>query len=128
MILCYPVISFIKNAHKGSRDKFFGENIQNDRKNRKLFSIENRVTTKTLPTFIWTVKHDKTVPYQNTLYMIEKLKEKKVFHEYKIYETGIHGMGLANEVRNGNKGYKNKEVAKWVDLACSFIEKVVKQS
>ena len=128
MILCYPVISFIKNAHKGSRDNFFGDKIKNDKKNQKLFSIENRVTPKTLPTFIWTVKPDKTVPYENTLYMIEKLKEKKVFHEYKIYETGRHGMALADEVRNGIKEYKNKEVAKWVDLACSFIDKVVKQS
>ena len=128
MILCYPVISFIKKAHKGSRDNFFGDKIKNDIKNQKLFSIENRVTTKTLPTFIWTVKPDKIVPYENTLYMIEKLKEKKVFHEYKIYETGRHGMALADEVRNGIKEYKNKEVAKWVDVACSFIDKVVKQS
>ena len=128
MVLCYPVISFIKKAHKGSRDNFFGDKIKNDIKNQKLFSVENRVTSKTLPTFIWTVKHDKTVPYENTLYMIEKLKEKKVFHEYKIYETGRHGMALADEVRNGIKEYKNEEVAKWVGLACSFIDKIVKQS
>ena len=128
MILCYPVISFIKNVHKESRDSFFGEKIKNDTKNQKLFSIENRVTSKTLPTFIWTVKPDKTVPYENTLYMLEKLKEKKVFHEYKIYETGRHGMALADEVRNGIKEFKNKEVAKWVGLACSFINNIVNQS
>ena len=128
MVLCYPVISFIKNAHKGSRDNFFGNKIKNDIKNQKLFSIENRVTSKTLPTFIWTVKPDKTVPYENTLYMIEKLKEKKVFHDYIIYETGRHGMALADEVRNGIKEYKNEEVAKWVGLACSFIDKIVKQN
>ena len=128
MILCYPVISFIKNVHKESRDSFFGEIIKNDTKNQKLFSIENRVTSKTLPTFIWTIKPDKKVPYENTLYMIKKLKEKKVFHEYKIYETGRHGMALADEVRNGIKEFKNKEVAKWVGLACSFINNIVNQS
>ena len=100
--------------------------MKNDKNHQKLFSIENRVTSKTLPTFIWTVKPDKTVPYENTLYMIEKLKEKKVFHEYKIYETGRHGMALADET--SNRKFKNAEVAKWVGLACSFINKIVKQS
>ena len=128
MILCYPVISFIKKAHKGSRDNFFGDIIKNDIKNQILFSIENRVTTKTLPTFIWTVKPDKIVPYENTLYMIEKLKEKKVYHEYKIYEIGRHGMALADREINGVKEYKNEEIAKWVGLACSFIDKIVKES
>ena len=128
MVLCYPVISFFENAHKRSRDNFFGDKMKNDKNHQKLFSIENRVTSKTLPTFIWTVKPDKTVPYENTLYMIKKLKEKKVMHEFKIYNIGIHGMALADKAINGIKEYKNEEVAKWVGLARSFIDKIVKQS
>ena len=102
--------------------------ITDNEKNQKLFSIENRVTSNTLPTFIWTIKNDEVVPPENTLYMIEALKNKKVMHEYKIFKNGRHGMVLADDsaVRYGIREYKNKEVAKWLGLACNFIEKVIK--
>ena len=130
MILCYPVISFFKNAHKKSRYNFFGDKIDNNEENQKLFSIENRVNNNTLPTFIWTLKNDKVVPYENTLYMIEKLKENNVLFEYKIYEKGRHGMALADKtaIRYGIKEYKNKEVAKWLGLACNFIDNIIKNN
>ena len=118
MILCYPVISFVNKVHKGSRDNFFGNKNKNDEKNRKLFSIENRVSPNTLPTFIWTCRPDTTVPYENSLFMIKKLKENKVFHVSKIFKTGRHGIVLAKE---------NKEVSKWVKLACNFIDEIVKK-
>ena len=128
MILCYPVISFYQKAHIKSRKNFFGKKIKDNEKNQKLFSIENRVTSNTLPTFIWTIKNDEVVPPENTLYMIESLKNKKVMHEYKIFKNGRHGMVLADDsaVRYGIREYKNKEVAKWLGLACNFIEKVIK--
>jgi acetyl esterase/lipase len=118
MILCYPVISFVNKVHKGSRDNFFGNKNKNDEKNRKLFSIENRVNPNTLPTFIWTCRPDTTVPYENSLFMIKKLKENKVFHVSKIFKTGRHGIVLAE---------KNKEVSKWVKLACNFIDEIAKK-
>jgi acetyl esterase/lipase len=118
MILCYPVISFVNKVHKGSRDNFFGNKNKNDEKNRKLFSIENRVSPNTLPTFIWTCRPDTTVPYENSLFMIKKLKENKVFHVSKIFKTGRHGIVLAE---------KNKEVSKWVKLACNFIDEIAKK-
>ena len=75
-----------------------------------MFSVENRVNSDTLPTFIWTVKHDKTVPYENTLFMLEKLTKYNVTFEYKIFEEGRHGIGLADQtaIRYGIKEFKNK--------------------
>jgi len=130
MILCYPVISFYKNAHENSRKNFFGDRYENNEENQKLFSIENRVNSNTLPTFIWTIKNDKIVPYENTLYMIEKLKENNVLFESKIFEKGRHGMALADKtaIRYGIKEYKNKEVAKWLGLAINFIENILKNN
>ena len=61
MILCYPVISFVNNVHNFSRFNFFGEGNNSTEKEWKLFSIENRVNNETIPTFIWTIKNDKTV-------------------------------------------------------------------
>ena len=119
MILCYPVISFVNKVHEGSRQNFFGDKNKNNEENQKLFSIENRVNSKTLPTFIWTCKPDTCVPYENSLFMIEKLKENSVLFDYKIFETGHHGIILAEQ---------NEEVSKWVGLACEFMNKVIKSN
>ena len=130
MILCYPVISFENNVHKLSRANFFGKKIKDTPENRKIFSINNRVSNDTLPTFIWTLKNDKTVPYENTLDMINSLKKYGVRHEYKIYPNGLHGMALADEfvIRYGNPNYKNDKIAKWIYLAINFIEEILKES
>ena len=130
MILCYPVISFIKKVHVKSRSNFFGNKVSNNIKNRKYFSVENRVNSETLPTFIWTAKKDKVVPYQNSLYMIEQLKKNNVLFEAKIYEKGSHAMALADRtsIVNRNKKYYNKEVAKWPILASEFFEKIIKNN
>ena len=130
MILCYPVISFEHNVHKLSRANFFGKKIKDTPENRKIFSINNRVSNDTLPTFIWTLKNDKTVPYENTLDMINSLNKYGIRHEYKIYPNGVHGMALADEfdIRYGNPNYKNDTIAKWVYLAIDFIEEILKES
>lgn len=128
MILCYPVISFSKKAHEKSRMNFFGKILENNEENRNKFSIENRVNSYTLPTFIWTVKTDKVVPYENSLYMIYKLKENHVEYKSIIFENGKHGMGLADKsvVLYGRKEFENKEVAKWFGQACDFVENIIK--
>ena len=130
MILCYPVISFENKVHKFSRANFFGKKYKDNAENRKIFSVNNRVTNNTIPTFIWTIKNDKTVPYENTLAMIESLKKYGIRHEYKIYPKGVHGMALADEfdIRYGNPDYKNDKVAQWINLAVKFFEEILKES
>ena len=130
MILCYPVISFVKNVHEKSRKNFFGDQNKNNEKNQQLFSIENRVNKDTLPTFIWTVQNDKVVPYENTVFMIDKLKEFNITYDSIIFEKGRHGMALADHfsIKYGIKEYENKTVSKWVESACDFFEKVIKNS
>ena len=130
MILCYPVISFVNKVHIHSRSNFFGNKNKNNKENQKLFSIENRVTSKTLPTYIWTIENDKTVPYENTLYMIEALKKNNVKYQSKIYKKGRHGMALDDDsaIRHGIQEYKNKDIAKWVYLASDFMEEIIKNS
>ena len=54
-----------------------------------------------LPTFIWILKNEKIVVYENTLIMINTLKKFGVRHEYKIYPNGVHGMALADEFNIG---------------------------
>ena len=130
MILCYPVISFVKNVHVGSRKNFFGDKNKNNEENQKLFSIENRVNSNTLPTFIWTCKPDKIVDYENTLIMVEKLKENNVIFDYRVFETGRHGIVFSDEtiIENGVKKLKNEEVHEWLGAALNLFDKVIKNN
>lgn len=126
MILCYPVISLKEYTHQGSLNNFLNGNLT--LKNKQKYSIQNRVNKNTVPCFIWTTKDDASVPYENTLMMIEALKKNNVYHNYIIYPSGPHGMALADEtaIHNGDKAYINKEIAKWVNKADEFIKEVLK--
>ena len=130
MILCYPVITLGKITHEGTRQNFFGNKIENNLDNQKLFSIDNRVNSKTLPTFIWTCKPDKIVNYQNTEIMVEKLKENKVMFDYRIFETGEHGIVFADRDINlfGLYIKKDDKVATWLNSALDFMERVIKDN
>ena len=129
MVLCYPVISFEKNVDTITRANFLGKDHEEDKNLQKEFSVDERVNNITLPTFIWTFKDDKVVPYENTLLMIEQLKKNNIPYKAKIFEHGIHGMALADEntMIEGKEEYKNKEVATWVDSACQFVDDVLKK-
>ena len=130
MILCYPVISLGKNTHERTRQNFFGDKIENNLENQNLFSIENRVNSKTLPTFIWTCKPDSIVKYENTELMVEKLKENKVMFDYRIFETGEHGIVFADRDISlfGIKVIKDEKVATWLNAALDFMERVIKSN
>ena len=52
--------------------------MENNEENQKRFSIDNRVISNALLTFIWALRPDTCVPYENSLYIIEKLKENNV--------------------------------------------------
>ncbi|MGM9858735.1 MAG: alpha/beta hydrolase [Bacilli bacterium] len=125
LILCYPVISFIKKPHKGTVTNFF--NGQYTKKDLYDYSIENRVTKDTPPTFIWSTKEDKTVPYIHTLLMVDALTSNDVYNEFIIFNTGRHGLALADQtaIKDGDESYINKEVAIWPTKANEFIKKVL---
>ena len=125
MVLCYPVISLNEYTHKGTQENFLKEN--NTSENQSKYSIHNRVNESTVPCFIWATKDDASVPYQNTLMMIDKLNENKVFNRYVIFPSGPHGMALADEsaIKDGDRSYVNKDVAVWPSLVDEFIKEVI---
>ena len=51
MILCYPVITMGEYTHQESRSLLLGE--QDTEEMRRYLSLENRVTDKTVPAFLW---------------------------------------------------------------------------
>jgi acetyl esterase/lipase len=93
-ILCYPVITLTEPyTHRGSRDNLLGPNP--DPKLVELLSNERHVTDQTPPTFLFHTDADTGVPAENSLMFYQALRKAGVPAEMHIFQTGPHGVGLA---------------------------------
>lgn len=95
MILCYPVITSGKFAHRGSFDALLGDNPSEELLERT--SLEKHVTENTPKTFLWHTDEDGLVPAENSLLFAMALREKGIPLELHIYPKGRHGMSLCDE-------------------------------
>lgn len=124
-VLCYPVISLEKYLHVGTKTNFLKGNDTIE--NQKKYSINNRVNENTPACFIWTTKDDQSVPYENTLLMINSLKENGITYESVIFPSGIHGISLADKTSllDGDSKLLDEKIAKWPYLVDEFIKKLI---
>lgn len=89
--LCYPVISFVEEAHEGSANTLTGGRADL----RERLSVEKLVTPDYPPAFVWTCADDDCVPPSNAVRMGEALKKAGVKYELHVYPSGGHGCALA---------------------------------
>lgn len=94
-VLGYPVVSFGKYAHLGSRNNLLGKDTTAEW--ISYFSNELQVDAKTPPAFLVHAKDDKAVPIENSLQYVEALKNNGVAAELFTYEKGGHGFGMKNK-------------------------------
>ncbi len=121
MILCYPVISGGKFAHRGSFDKLYGR--PTTPLDTHELSLELHVSENTCPAFIWHTVTDKTVPVQNAFMIANALLQKNVSFELHIFPKGRHGLSLANEETSSGKAENIEEhVQNWIDLAIKWAK------
>jgi acetyl esterase/lipase len=96
VVLGYPVISMVEPwTHAGSKQNLLGENP--DPAVAQRLSGERAVTKDTPPTFIFQTNQDTTVPAENSLSYFLALRKAGVTAEMHVFETGPHGVGLAND-------------------------------
>ncbi len=120
MILSYPVISSGAYGHEWSFQKLLGDQYG---ELREKLSLENQVSEYTPPAFIWHTFDDTVVPVENSLLMVNALREKKIPFELHIYPKGEHGLSLANEETGGkNKNVIQRECQNWITLAGTWIK------
>ena len=91
VVLSYPVISFVSEAHEQS----FVELTGGAEELRDKLSIELHVNGDYPKTFVWACDDDSTVPPSNSKRMYEALKAAGVEAGYKTYPTGDHGIATA---------------------------------
>lgn len=91
-ILCYPVISMGRFAHRGSKANLLGEAPAPELVRE--MSTELQVTSGTPPCFLWHTRDDDIVPVENTLMFAAALREKGVPFDLHVFQRGPHGLGL----------------------------------
>ena len=81
------------------------------------------VSKNTPPTFLWATATDELVPVKNTTRMANALAEAGVSFEVHIFETGPHGLSLADQSTAGSQFELDADAAKWVGLAEAWLKK-----
>lgn len=115
VILGYPVITAGEYAHAESLEWVTG----GDPEQRELFSLENHVTAKMPPTFVWHCVGDQSVPVENTLLLVNAMQRAGVDYECHIFPGGAHGISMCNvEVET-----PWPDIAPWVDLCKTWLNK-----
>lgn len=110
LILCYAVLTFGEHRHHGSMTNLLGGEWNEDL--RQYLSLENRVTDRTPPTFLWHTADDNAVPVMNSLLFAEALGRCKVPFALHVFPHGTHGVGLAQD---------NPTLSAWTGLCARWL-------
>jgi len=114
LILCYPVITSGKYAHRGSFKHLLGEE---KKELMELVSLENQVGSHVPKTFLWHTYTDLAVPVENSFLLAAALRNYNINLEMHIYPVGSHGLSLANEETKKDDGMGiEPQCQSWIHL------------
>ena len=117
-ILAYPALNLNIDERNQAGEEF--EFIIKMFKNNPT----NQITKDNPPVFIWHTVEDETVPIIGSIEYIKKLEELKIPYEAHFYETGQHGLSVANEITAEEDGTRmDMHAATWVNLAINWLLK-----
>ncbi len=121
-ILCYPVISAKPGVgHLGSIQNLSGHEELTDEDIRK-FSLEDLVTEKTPPAFLWHTAEDDVVPLANSLLYAQALKDHGVSCALQVYPAGWHGLATVDDLTNGSLPEQVKICHGWLDSLRTWLQ------
>lgn len=124
-VLSYPVITGDPQfRHKGSYVNLSGHQEPTEEDIEK-FSLQNRVTELTPPTFIWHTRTDATVPVMNSLLYAQALAVNNVSFSLRIYPQGRHGLATVDEVTCVEDTSGLSDAAQWVNEARVWLKKTL---
>ena len=84
-------------------------------------SLEEAVTPRTPPTFLWAATEDATVPVEHSLLYAGALRRAGVPFELHLYQRGPHAMGLATADSVWREEYVRPHAATWLPLALEWL-------
>lgn len=120
--------SFLEFAHmkKGdflnmTMDAAIG--VQATEEKLKEASPFNHITPNMPPVFIWGTADDSMIYVGQLLRFAEKLSDNHIPYELHIFESGHHGLSLANHNTSGSYEKINTDVSVWTKLALNFLNR-----
>lgn len=87
------------------------------------YRTDLQVSQATPPTFLWHTADDELVPSKNSLLFATALAEQGVPYEIHIFDRGVHGLALADEVTEARERFINPHSQIWVDLAIKWLKR-----
>ena len=129
MILGYPLTDYVYTQTKNGPEAnmminfaYFGQVEPSEEALRQASPALN-VNENTPPAFIWATSQDEMVPVQNSMRMAHALADHNIPFELHVFEEGPHGLSLADQSSSASNAQINTDVAKWVDLAETWLRK-----
>ena len=114
LVLAYPVVTAGEYAHRGSFCELTGSD---DPAAHAPFSLEDKITPATPPTFLWHTMEDGSVPVENSLLLLSALHKAGVPCEAHFFERGRHGTSICTtEVDTADRHRHH-----WVELAVEWL-------
>lgn len=122
IILMYPVVS--AKWHEISFEYLLDDKYSDEELKNKC-SIENNVSEKSVPAFVFHTSDDEMVDVRNSLVLANAYKENNIPFEMHIYNGAPHGVSLANEITEcNNPKWNNEDMAQWHKMAIRWMKKV----
>lgn len=132
LLLAYPVITAGEFAHRGSFERMMGKKAQQGCECTGLtgsaleakLSLENQVTQKVPPVFMWHTFEDGTVPLENSMFFAMALRKAGVSLEYHVFPRGGHGYALGTVETAIQPACKeiDPQIPQWMDLCKNWIK------
>lgn len=116
-ILSYPVITMGEYGSDMTRGNLFGDAPAV----RETF-LENSVTNRNPPTFLWATYADGSVPVENTLMYASALRAKDVPFDLHIFHKGPHAMGIATPNSAWQADHTDVRASEWHPLCVSWLK------
>ncbi|WP_196594578.1 alpha/beta hydrolase [Pectinatus sottacetonis] len=97
--------------------------VQATEKQLKEGSPINHITPNMPPVFIWGTANDGMVYVGQILKFAEKLSGNNIPYELHVFESGYHGLSLANHNTTNSHEKINTDVSVWTTLAVNFLNR-----
>lgn len=124
-VLSYPVITADpSHCHVKSFIHLSGHKEPTQEDVEK-FSLNNLVSEKTPPTFLWHTRTDATVPVMNSLLYAQALAQQGTPFALHIYPFGPHGLATADTVTKGNVPENVTIVHGWMEEAAHWLSLIL---
>lgn len=121
-VLTYPVISADPKYYHGGSIRNVSGHEEPTAEDTEYFSLNNRVTPNTPPTFLWHTAADQLVPVMNSLLYAQALAENNVSFALRIYPHGRHGLATADDLTCANLEYPVTDANAWITDAAKWLK------